>query len=124
MTVRFFALWRDLWVGAYVDAAHKAVYLCPVPCLGVKITWGESEAPSYDDLATHVEQLQDALDLCEKQVEVLEDAAEFYAEPHRWRQGEDNEPPDAIADEGQAARSARAKVDRLRYKAKAPRGAS
>jgi hypothetical protein len=32
-----FFRWYDLWVGAYVDTKGKALYLCPVPMLGVKV---------------------------------------------------------------------------------------
>ena len=27
----------DLWVGAYWDAAAKALYICPIPCVAFKI---------------------------------------------------------------------------------------
>lgn len=37
-----FFRWYDLWVGAYVDTKGKALYLCPVPMLGVKV---EREVP-------------------------------------------------------------------------------
>lgn len=42
MTARVFFRWYDLWVGAYVDVPNRAVYVCPLPCVGVKITWGGS----------------------------------------------------------------------------------
>ncbi len=36
-----FFRWFDLWVGAYIDVAKRAVYICwPFPCLGLKICWG------------------------------------------------------------------------------------
>jgi hypothetical protein len=90
------------------------------PDEALPVAAGESEPSSYLDLLTHVEQLNDACELAEKQMEALEDAAEFYAEPHRWRPGEDGECPEAIADEGQVARTARATFQRLSYKA--PKG--
>lgn len=37
MTVKPFFRWFDLWVGVFVDTEKKAVYICPVPMLGVKI---------------------------------------------------------------------------------------
>jgi hypothetical protein len=40
MRLKLFFRWYDLWVGAYVDMKGQAVYICPVPMLGVKITWG------------------------------------------------------------------------------------
>jgi hypothetical protein len=38
--VKFFFRWYDLWVGAYIDTGGRAVYLCPLPMVGVKLTWG------------------------------------------------------------------------------------
>jgi hypothetical protein len=38
--VKFFFRWYDLWVGAYIDTSGRAVYLCPLPMVGVKLTWG------------------------------------------------------------------------------------
>lgn len=32
--------WRDLWVGAYVAWARRTVYVCPLPCLVVAVSWG------------------------------------------------------------------------------------
>ena len=29
--------WYDLWVGAYVDTRRQAVYICPLPTIGIKI---------------------------------------------------------------------------------------
>ncbi len=37
---RLFFRWYDLWVGAYYDPKGKALYVCPVPTLGLKI-WRE-----------------------------------------------------------------------------------
>lgn len=33
----FFFRWYDLWVGVFIDTAKRAVYICPLPTLGVKI---------------------------------------------------------------------------------------
>lgn len=41
MSVRFFFRWYDLWVGAYLDVENKAIYICPVPTLGVRIGWSK-----------------------------------------------------------------------------------
>lgn len=38
MKASLFFRWYDLWVGAYYDAKNKALYLCPVPMFGIKIT--------------------------------------------------------------------------------------
>lgn len=40
MRLNFFFRWFDLWVGAYVDLPNRAVYICPLPMLGIKIRWG------------------------------------------------------------------------------------
>jgi hypothetical protein len=38
--VRPIIAWYDLWIGIYVDVAHKRVYVLPVPCVRVCIEWG------------------------------------------------------------------------------------
>lgn len=38
-TFQFFFRWYDLWVGVYIDTSKRAVYICPVPTLGVKASW-------------------------------------------------------------------------------------
>lgn len=40
MRITLFFRWYDLWVGAYIDRANRAVYVCPIPMFGVKIEWG------------------------------------------------------------------------------------
>ena len=40
MKVRPICAWYDLWVGVFLDLARKRVYVFPVPCLGVVISWG------------------------------------------------------------------------------------
>ena len=37
--VRPVAEWCDAWVGVYVDRRGRAVYILPVPFLGVRISW-------------------------------------------------------------------------------------
>jgi len=39
MKVTLFFRWYDLWIGAYVDTKGRALYVCPVPMLGFKVTW-------------------------------------------------------------------------------------
>ena len=29
----------DFWVGMYIDTKNRTVYICPLPMIGVKITW-------------------------------------------------------------------------------------
>jgi hypothetical protein len=36
-----FFRWYDLWVGAYVNTKGKAVYVCPLPMVGIKIQYGD-----------------------------------------------------------------------------------
>lgn len=37
MSISFFFRWYDLWIGAYVDTKNKAIYICPIPCFGIKV---------------------------------------------------------------------------------------
>lgn len=37
--VRLLWCWYDLWIGAYVDRTNKAVYICPLPTVVIKILW-------------------------------------------------------------------------------------
>ena len=39
MRVSPFFRWYDLWIGLYIDVKGKAAYFCPIPTIGVKITW-------------------------------------------------------------------------------------
>lgn len=34
-----FFRWYDLWVGVFIDTKTPAIYICPLPMIGVKITW-------------------------------------------------------------------------------------
>lgn len=40
LRVKPFFRWYDMWVGAHVDRDAGAVYICPLPMLGVRI-WRE-----------------------------------------------------------------------------------
>lgn len=31
--------WYDLWIGIYIDRKSQAIYLFPVPCFGLRISW-------------------------------------------------------------------------------------
>lgn len=35
-----FFRWFDLWIGAYIDVENRAIYICPLPMVGVKIRFG------------------------------------------------------------------------------------
>lgn len=39
LTFTPFFRWCDLWIGIYIDLPGHAIYICPVPMLGVKISW-------------------------------------------------------------------------------------
>lgn len=43
LRVKPFFRWYDLWVGVYVDTRLKAIYICPLPTIGLKI-WRELTA--------------------------------------------------------------------------------
>jgi hypothetical protein len=34
--------WYDLWVGLFIDHAKRRLYLFPIPCLGLVISWGDA----------------------------------------------------------------------------------
>lgn len=31
----------DLWIGVFIDAPKRRIYVMPVPCIGVVVEWGE-----------------------------------------------------------------------------------
>lgn len=37
--VRPMFAWYDLWVGVFIDRAKRRVYVFPLPCLGVVVSW-------------------------------------------------------------------------------------
>lgn len=39
MTIEPLFAWYDLWVGAFWDRAKRKLYIFPVPCFGVVITF-------------------------------------------------------------------------------------
>lgn len=43
MRIKTFFRWYDLWIGMYIDTKNKAVYVCPIPMFGIKVTWGSTE---------------------------------------------------------------------------------
>jgi hypothetical protein len=41
MTIKPMFAWYDLWIGVFVDAAKRRIYVFPLPCLGVMIQLGK-----------------------------------------------------------------------------------
>lgn len=39
MKVQILVAWYDLWVGAYWDRKSRCLYLLPVPCIGLKVSF-------------------------------------------------------------------------------------
>lgn len=39
--VRFVFAWYDLWVGMYWDRKSRKLYILPLPCIGIVISFGE-----------------------------------------------------------------------------------
>jgi hypothetical protein len=39
MRIRPLFAWYDLWVGAFWDRKQRKLYICPLPCIGVVITF-------------------------------------------------------------------------------------
>lgn len=40
MRVTPFFRWYDLWIGLYIDRQGCALYICPLPCIGLKVQYG------------------------------------------------------------------------------------
>ena len=38
MAVKVFFAWYDAWIGVFVDTKKRAVYICPLPMLVIKIS--------------------------------------------------------------------------------------
>ncbi len=38
MRISLFFAWYDLWVGAFYDRSKHTLYICPLPCVVVKIS--------------------------------------------------------------------------------------
>lgn len=39
MTIRPIFAWYDLWIGAYWDRKSRRLYLLPLPCIGIVISF-------------------------------------------------------------------------------------
>lgn len=47
MKIEPFFRWYDLWVGVYIDIDNVVLYICPLPMLGVKVSFGVWEEIGY-----------------------------------------------------------------------------
>ncbi len=43
MSIRPIIAWYDLWVGVFWDRAKRRLYILPLPCVGVVISFAEKE---------------------------------------------------------------------------------
>ena len=39
MEIKPFFRWYDLWIGAYIDTRNRAIYIIPIPMVGLKISY-------------------------------------------------------------------------------------
>jgi len=39
LTVKPFFRWYDLWMGAYWDRRERTLYFCPLPTLGLRVSF-------------------------------------------------------------------------------------
>lgn len=39
MSIRPIFAWYDLWVGVFVDRPKRRIYIFPIPCVGLVLTW-------------------------------------------------------------------------------------
>lgn len=39
ITVTLIFAWYDLWIGIFIDRPKRTIYILPIPCLGVRVSW-------------------------------------------------------------------------------------
>lgn len=44
MTIKPLFAWYDLWVGVFWDSKLRKLYILPLPCIGVVLTFAAKEA--------------------------------------------------------------------------------
>ena len=49
MRVRGFFAWSHLWVGLLVDQEKRHLYLLPLPCVGLVLSWPDSEGEYWSE---------------------------------------------------------------------------
>ena len=59
MKLNFFFRWFDIWMGLYIDRKNKAVYICPVPMLGIKISWEQNSGPWKTSPTPYLREIMD-----------------------------------------------------------------
>lgn len=37
--VEFICKWFDMWIGVFIDKPKRIIYILPIPCIGVKISF-------------------------------------------------------------------------------------
>jgi len=37
MKISFFVAWYDAWIGFFYDTKKQILYICPLPCLVIKV---------------------------------------------------------------------------------------
>ena len=42
--VSFIVAWYDMWIGAFWDSKKRRLYILPIPCMGVMLDFGGSNA--------------------------------------------------------------------------------
>lgn len=50
MRAKLFFAWYDFWIGFFYDRKSGALYICPLPCVVIKI-WREERYISYKGTA-------------------------------------------------------------------------
>lgn len=50
--------WYDLWVGVFIDRESRAVFICPLPCVVVKLSWGNEQREMSNPELRILSQLQ------------------------------------------------------------------
>jgi hypothetical protein len=45
MSIRLLFAWYDLWIGAYWDRTARKLYVLPLPCVGVVVSFARRVAP-------------------------------------------------------------------------------
>jgi len=48
MKVKFFFAWYDFWVGFYYSRKDRRLYICPVPCCVLMISWHRHKEPDVE----------------------------------------------------------------------------